>query len=139
MKIILAAKLILNWTALPFLFILFADTAHAQFRERLPVYETGSKVVLQSAEPYWRVGRLSRQHSTLCANGRFNQVKKNDRVLQFTGPVGNGVLGLAKGNGWNLYDPGRRAVPDADYFFRNDGTGSCEVYYFQPDQAQPAQ
>ncbi|EKE76887.1 hypothetical protein [Oceanibaculum indicum] len=119
---------------------LSAGMAVAQQREpRPPVYDTGSNVLLRSTAPYWQVGRLSEMHSTLCAAGRFNQVRKHARVLEFIGRNGNTVLGVAKGTGWNLYDPEGRAEREADYFFRNDGTTSCEVYYYKPDPNRPRQ
>jgi hypothetical protein len=118
---------------------LSAGMAAAQQRERPPVYDTGSNVLLRSTAPYWQVGRLSNMQSTLCAAGKFNQVRKHARVLEFVGRGGNTVLGVAKGTGWNLYDPEGRADPEADDFFRNDGTTSCEVYYFKPDPNRPKQ
>lgn len=111
---------------------LSAGMAEAR-QDRLPVYDTHSNVLLRSTAPYWEVGRLSEMHSTLCAAGQFNQVRKHARALEFVGRGGNTVLGVAKGTGWNLYDPEGRADPEADYFFRNDGTTGCEVYYHKPD------
>lgn len=108
-----------------------------QWQDRLPRYDTGSKVLLRSTAPYWEVGQLSGVHSTLCAAGQFNQIRKNARVLEFVGRDGNTVLGVAKGTGWNLHDPQGRAEAEADYFFRNDGTTACEVYYYRPGIGQP--
>ncbi|MBC7135600.1 hypothetical protein [Oceanibaculum nanhaiense] len=127
-------------TALLLAVVLPAGMAEAQQRrERPPVYDTGSNVLLRSNAPFWEVGRLSEMYSTLCAAGQFNQVRKNERALEFVGRGGNTVLGVAKGTGWNLYDPQGRAEREADYFFRNDGTTSCEVYYYKPDPNRPKQ
>lgn len=106
-------------------------------QDRLPVYDTHSNILMRSTAPYWEVGRLSEMHSTLCAAGQFNQVRKNARALHFVGRSGNTVLGVAKGTGWNLHDPQGRAEREADYFFRNDGTTTCEVYYYKPDPRRP--
>ena len=49
-------------------------------------------------------------------------------VARFNGKEGAETLGVGKGNGTNLYDPDRRAKRVEDYFFRNHGTTSCEVF-----------
>jgi hypothetical protein len=38
------------------------------------------------------------------------------------------VLGIAKGDGLNLRDPDHPAEPTEEYFFRDDGVRSREVF-----------
>lgn len=97
---------------------------------------SGAKVLMRSTAPYNDVGVLSPELSTLCTQGLFNQQTLNRLTIEFIGPVGAGVLGIAKGNGWNLSDPQGRADRTASYFFLRDGTSGCEVYYFTPAMKQ---
>ena len=64
----------------------------------------------------------------LCATGNFNEVQMNRFVARFNGKKGAGVLGIAKGTGLNLRDPGHKALKSEDYFFYQDGSSSCAVY-----------
>jgi hypothetical protein len=83
--------------------------------------------------PYWEVGVLDQDLSTLCAMGRFNQADLFAFNYIFNGPVGPGVLGVAA-SGWNLSDPGRAAKPDSSYYFLRDRTTECLVYRWGPEE-----
>ena len=85
-------------------------------------------VVLTSKQPYWSVGTRDTELSRECALGRFNLQRADRLVARFTGKDGAETLGVAKGTGINLRDPGHRAKPNEDYFFRNQNTTSCEVF-----------
>ena len=84
------------------------------------------QVVLTSKKPYWAVGTRDPVLSAECALGRFNLKRSDALVARFTGAQGADTLGIAKGTGLNLYDPGHKAKRNEDYFFRNHGTTSCE-------------
>ena len=85
-------------------------------------------VVLTSKKPYWAVGVRDDKMSRACSLSRFNPKRSDRLVARFVGTDGADTLAIAKGNGSNLYDPGHLAKPIEDYFFRNQGTTSCEVY-----------
>jgi hypothetical protein len=85
-------------------------------------------VVLTSKQPYWTVGSRDAELSRECSLGRFNLQRADRLVARFTGKEGAETLGVAKGTGVNLRDPGHRAKPTEDYFFRNQNTTSCEVF-----------
>jgi hypothetical protein len=85
-------------------------------------------VVLTSKQPYWTVGARDMELSRECALGRFNLQRADRLVARFTGKEGAETLGVAKGTGVNLRDPGHKAKPNEDYFFRNQNTTSCEVF-----------
>lgn len=85
-------------------------------------------VVLTSKQPYWTVGARDMELSRECALGRFNLQRADRLVARFTGKDGAETLGVAKGSGVNLRDPGHKAKPNEDYFFRNQNTTSCEVF-----------
>jgi hypothetical protein len=87
-----------------------------------------SEVVLTSSAPYWKVGKKDDALSRACALGRFGLVEPEWLVARFVGKDGADVLGVAKGSGLNLRDPDHRAKPTEDYFFRQHGTTSCEVF-----------
>ena len=87
-----------------------------------------AQTVVQSTRPYWEVGQNDQELGRLCSVGKFNEVATDLYVARFTGPKGAGVLGIAKGTGVNLYDPGHKAVKTEDYFFNQDGSSSCSVY-----------
>lgn len=91
-----------------------------------PAFAT--QLVLQSRQPYWIVGDRDDNLSRLCSLGRFNQRIDNQYVARFGGEHGEAVLGIAKGTGLNLYDPGHVSKPKEDYFFLGDGTSECEVF-----------
>jgi hypothetical protein len=85
-------------------------------------------VVLTSKQPYWKVGPRDDALSRACGLGRFGMRRPGAYVAKFVGKEGPGVLGVAKGDGLNLYDPDKRAKPREDYFFHDHGTTSCLVY-----------
>jgi hypothetical protein len=85
-------------------------------------------VILNSKQPYWEVGARDPALSQACALGRFNVRKPSLYVARFSGPKGAATLNIAKGTGLNLYDPDHRAKKAEDYFFRQQGSTSCEVY-----------
>jgi hypothetical protein len=77
--------------------------------------------------PYWEVGVLDSSLSTLCANGRFNETQVYSYRIVFNGPIGPGVVGVAK-TGWNLSDLAGAAQPDTSYYFYRDRTTNCQVF-----------
>jgi hypothetical protein len=83
--------------------------------------------VSTSQLPYWEVGVLDADLSTLCSNGRFNESQLYAYRIVFNGPIGPGVVGIAK-TGWNLYDIANAAKPDTSYYFYRDKTTSCQVF-----------
>jgi hypothetical protein len=86
------------------------------------------QIVLTSKKPYWAVGQRDDRLSRACSLRRFSLKRTDILVARFVGPEGAETLGVAKGNGNNIYDPERLGKPAEDYFFRNHGTTSCEVY-----------
>lgn len=86
------------------------------------------QVVVTSKQPYWAVGERDAALSRECSLGRFNLVRADRLVARFSGPQGAETLGVGKGTGLNLRDPGHLAKPTEDYFFRNQSTTSCEVF-----------
>ena len=87
-----------------------------------------AQTIVQSTHPYWEVGQNDQELGRLCGVGKFNEAVVDLYVARFTGPKGAGVLGIAKGTGVNLADPGHKAVKTEDYFFYQDGSSSCAVY-----------
>jgi hypothetical protein len=85
-------------------------------------------VVLTSKSPYWTVGVRDDKMSRACSLGRFNVARADRLVARFVGKEGAETLTVATGRGGNLADPGRLAKPAEDYYFRNAGTTSCEVF-----------
>ncbi len=81
--------------------------------------------------PYWEVGVLDPALSTLCSNGRFNERELYSFRIVFNGPIGPGVVGVAK-TGWNLTDLASAAKPDTSYFFYRDRTTNCQVFRWGP-------
>ena len=101
------------------------------------------EVVLSSTSPYWDVGVRDDALSRACSHNEFAPKHPGDLLARFTGPVGAGVLDVAKGTGLNLRDPKHHAKQNEDYFFRNTGTTSCEVLVGgrggkRPKPAKPA-
>jgi hypothetical protein len=88
----------------------------------------GETVVVTSKQPYWKVGPRDPVLSRECSLGRFNLAQADRLVARFTGKEGAETLGVAKGTGLNLRDPDHHAKVEEDYFFRNQGTTSCEVF-----------
>jgi hypothetical protein len=85
------------------------------------------QTVITSKSPYWNVGVMDEALSRACAMGRFGLKTANRYVARFIGSEGGAVLGIAKGSGLNLNDPGHLAKPNEDYFFYAHGTTSCAV------------
>jgi hypothetical protein len=88
--------------------------------------------VRYSQLPYWEVGVLDADLSTLCANGRFNLLDLYAFNFVFNGPVGPGVMGVAKSD-WNLSDPAHAGRPATSYYFLRDRTTDCQVYRWGPE------
>ncbi|MBI1776920.1 MAG: hypothetical protein HYR63_16390 [Proteobacteria bacterium] len=109
--------------ALAILLICIAPAADAQRRDVSVHY---------SQLPYWEVGVLDAELSTHCANGRFNQNELYAYSFVFNGPIGPGILGVAKAE-WNLSDRAAAAKPDTSYYFYRDRTTECQVYRWGPD------
>ena len=87
-----------------------------------------ARTLVRSDHPYWDVGVKDPDLGRLCATGNFNEVQMNRFVARFNGKKGAGVLGIAKGTGLNLRDPGHKALKSEDYFFYQDGSSRCAVY-----------
>ena len=89
-----------------------------------------TETVIDSNSPYWDVGARDQALSKACILGRFNQQQIGRYIVRLHAKKDDGaaVLGIAKGSGLNLRDPDHRASPVEDYFFRDDGTSSCEVF-----------
>ncbi len=93
-----------------------------------PAAADSARTLLRSEHPYWDVGVMDPDLGRLCATGKFNEIEMNRFVARFDGPQGGGLLGIAKGTGLNLRDPGHKALKSEDYFFYQDGSSSCSVY-----------
>jgi hypothetical protein len=89
---------------------------------------SAEQVVVSSKKPYWAVGPRDQLLSRQCSLGRFNVARADRLVARFSGKEGAETLNVAKGTGYNLYDPDRHAKPTEDYYFRNQNTTSCEVF-----------
>jgi|HubBroStandDraft_1064217.scaffolds.fasta_scaffold00073_21 hypothetical protein len=88
-----------------------------------------TEIVIDSNSPYWEVGPRDQTLSRACAIGKFNQRQIGRYVIRLHARQGGAaVLGIAKGTGLNLRDPDHLAQSIEDYFFRDDGTSSCEVF-----------
>ncbi len=87
-----------------------------------------TETVITSRSPYWKVGVRDKALSTACAMGRFNEREPGRYTVRFFGKEGGLVLGIAKGTGFNLRDPDKRAKQNEDYFFRNSTSTDCEVF-----------
>lgn len=92
------------------------------------VEASATETVLRSNSPYQRIGPRDQTLSRACAIGRFNQYQVDRYIARLHDKIGSAVLGVAKGSGLNLRDPGHLAKAEEDYFFRDDGTSSCEVF-----------
>jgi hypothetical protein len=86
------------------------------------------QVVLTSQKPYWSVGVRDQALSRECALGRFNLRRSDRLVARFVGKDGAETIGVARGPGSNLYDPGHLAKAREEYYFRAQNTTSCEVF-----------
>jgi hypothetical protein len=84
-------------------------------------------LLLTTKSPYWKVGKLDLALSRACSIGQFGP-QANRYFGRFTGKQGAGILLAARGDGVNLYDPGRLRQIKFDYWFHNPFTTSCEVY-----------
>jgi len=93
-----------------------------------PAQAQVATTLVRSDHPYWDVGDMDPDLSRLCATGKFNEIVINRYVARFSGTKGADVLGIAKGTGLNLKDPGHKALKSEDYFFYQDGSSSCAVY-----------
>jgi hypothetical protein len=111
----------------------------------LPTAALATDILLDSQSPYWEAGPRDQQLSRACSLGRFNERQMGRYIVRLHIKTGGGavVLGVAKGNGVNLWDPDRLAVVTEDYLFRQDGTSACQVFVggrktLLPGQTPPA-
>jgi hypothetical protein len=85
--------------------------------------------LINSQSPYWETGPRDNKLSNACSINRFNERDVGHYVVRLHDKKGGAaVLGVAKGNGFNLWDPDKLAVANEDYMFRQDGTSACEVF-----------
>jgi hypothetical protein len=84
--------------------------------------------VVRTDFAYWQVGNIEQTLSRLCSVGKFNQRVPYRFVGHFKGPKGSAMLGAAKGNGLNLFDPQHKADKNHDYWFYRDRTADCIVF-----------
>ncbi|MBM3572078.1 MAG: hypothetical protein FJX52_06900 [Alphaproteobacteria bacterium] len=103
------------------------------------VFEPDGFMVQQTNLPYWEVGNLERKLTVLCSSGRFNQIDTHRLTIGFNGLVGGAVLGIARGDGWNLYDPTRAAKREDTYYFHRDRTGNCTVFSWNAQERRRRQ
>jgi hypothetical protein len=87
----------------------------------------GVQRVERTVLPYWQVGDVDKALSRLCSLGQFNQRIPYRFSGHFYGPYGAAMIGAAKGNGLNLWDPYKRADAQHDYWFYRDRTSACIV------------
>jgi len=80
-----------------------------------------------SKSPYWRVGDINKDLSTLCQKRLFNQVRRLNLHIGYLGKIGKGVTGVAQ-KFWNLNDPTNAGIPGLTYHFFNDGFSNCKVF-----------
>lgn len=110
----------------------------------LPMAGAATENLLDSQAPYWEAGPRDPKLSNACSLGRFNERQIGHYVVRLHAKAGGAaVLGVAKGTGFNLWDPDKFAVPTEDYLFRQDGTSACEVFVggrktLLPGQKPPA-
>lgn len=74
-------------------------------------------------------GILSKNLSTACARGNFNQTIKKRYYIIVDMPDGTPKkFGFADYTGINLTDPDNRKGPNQAYLFEDDKTSECKVY-----------
>ena len=88
----------------------------------------GVNKIVRTLLPSWQVGDLDKKLSQMCSLGRFNQRVAYKYSAHFQGPNGASLVGGAKGNGLNLFDPTGARQPGRDYWFYRDRTSNCIVY-----------
>jgi hypothetical protein len=117
--------------------VLLADPAAAQ--QTTVRTDHGVQKVERTVLPYWQIGDVDKALSRLCSLGQFNQRTPYRFSGHFYGPYGSALVGAAKGNGLNLWDPFKRADAQHDYWFYRDRTSACIVMTakvkIQPQQA----
>ena len=94
--------------------------------------------VVKTDFAYWQVGDIDQALSRLCSVGKFNQRVPYRFAGHFKGPKGSALLGAAKGNGLNLFDPQHKADKNHDYWFYRDRTADCIVFSAQVKQPAAA-
>jgi|GEM_PF-3076816 len=88
---------------------------------------SGVSKLYRSALPYWQLGNVNKELSRMCSLGQFNQRVPYRFSAHLKGPNGAAMVGGAKGNGLNLFDPYRKADDKHDYWFYQDRTSACIV------------
>lgn len=118
---------VLGRAAAAALLLMAAGTVHAQIpNNQIP--PKGVNKVVRTLLPSWQVGDVDKNLSRLCSFGRFNQRVPYKYSGHFQGPNGAALVGGAKGDGLNLFDPTRARKPDHDYWFYRDRSSNCIVY-----------
>lgn len=105
----------------------FSGSAVAQIPSN-QIPPKGVNKVVKTLLPSWQVGDLDKKLSQMCSLGRFNQRVPYKYSAHFQGPNGASLVGGAKGNGLNLFDPTGARQPGRDYWFYRDRTSNCIVY-----------
>jgi hypothetical protein len=112
---------------------------HTKRPRTVTVYEPDGFMALRAEMPFWEIGNVDKKLSNLCSTARFNQIDTNRVTIGFSGPVGPGVLGVALGDGYNLFDPTRAARAGDTYFFHRDRTGQCTVFFWNAEERRRRQ
>lgn len=90
--------------------------------------QDGVSKLVMTPLPNWQLGDIDKALSKMCSLGQFNQRVPYRFSAHFHGPSGASLVGGAKGNGLNLWDPFRKRDPARDYWFLRDRTSNCIVY-----------
>ena len=116
--------------------LMAAGTAQAQIPSN-QIPPKGVNKVVRTLLPSWQVGDVDKKLSRLCSFGRFNQRVPYKYSGHFQGPNGAALVGGAKGDGLNLFDPTGVRQRDHDYWFYRDRTSNCIVYSakLKPEQS----
>jgi hypothetical protein len=106
----------------------------------LAATDGGVTKAVRTQLPNWQVGDIDKNLSLMCSLGKFNQLVPYRHAGHFYGPTGAALLGAAKGNGLNLFDPEKKANAQRDYWFHRDRTSACVVYSapVRPGNGAPA-
>lgn len=96
---------------------------------RYPRFRRGGRRIQFFVDPNQLDRFLSKNLSTACAQGGFNQLKNKRYYVIVNFPDGDKKrFGFANSEGFNLYDPENRVGLNQVYLFNLDRTSECRVY-----------